>query len=306
MKKIYKSNNIGFCYGVRNAIKIASIVAKNPNIPKPIYLLGSLVHNHHVNEYFNNLGITILNGKSRLEMIQEINLGTVIFTAHGVSDEVKQIAHNKGLNIIDATCPYVERTLHEMKKAMAEGFDILFIGKNDHPETETALTLGDNVYIVNDALDISKIKKPILCHQTTMSSYDVESTYNKLKTNFVNLKKVKMVCNETEKRQKLILDLNTINFVNNSIVIIVGDKSSNNSTKLYEMAKRLNKCDTLFIDNISELDFIKLKDYTNFYLFGGTSTPKAIIDEIEFYINNINNIYEKTIYSKLTLEQYVK
>lgn len=306
MRLIYKSNEIGFCYGVRNAIKIATLASNNPNIKKPIYLLGSLVHNHHVNEYFAKIGIIILDGQSRFDMINTISEGTVIFTAHGVSDIVKDIAISKGLNIIDATCPYVEKTVTEMKKYISNGYNILFIGKYDHPETETALTLSKNVYIVNDNLDITSINKPILCHQTTMSSYDVEETYLKLKHKFNDLKKIKMVCKATEKRQQLILDLKKHSFKDNSLIIVVGDKKSNNSTKLYEMASRINKTDTLFIDNINEIDFLSLKKYDEIHLFGGTSTPKAIIDEIYNVLLNLDDLYDNKITTTLTLEDYIK
>lgn len=306
MRIIKKASEIGFCYGVRNAITIASLVANSPTTIKPIYLLGSLVHNHHVNEYFNSLGIIILDGNSRLEMLDSINCGTVIITAHGVSDKVINKAKDKNLVIVDATCPYVERTVHEMKKKLNEGHDLLFIGKSNHPETETALSLGNNVFLVNDDLDENIIKNPILCHQTTMSNYDIDSTYKKLKLKFSNLKKIKMVCNATEKRQKMIIDLEKYNFLDKSLIIVVGDKTSNNSTKLYEMAKRLNKTDVIFIDNISELNFLNLKQYDEIHLFSGTSTPKSIVDELYNLLLDLDNINIEKLNSKLTLIEYVK
>lgn len=306
MRIIKKANEIGFCYGVRNAIKIATLVANSQTTIKPIYLLGSLVHNHHVNEYFNSLGIKILDGKSRFDMLDSIESGTVIITAHGVSDKVINKAKAKNLVIVDATCPYVERTVTEMKKKLNDGYDLLFIGKSNHPETETALSLGDNVFLVDDNLDKKTINNPILCHQTTMSSFDIDSTYKYLQTKFNNLKKIKMVCNATEKRQKIIIDLAKYNFQEKSLIIVVGDKTSNNSTKLYEMAKRLNKSDVLFIDNISELSFSNLKHYEEIHLFSGTSTPKAIVDELYDLLLDLDNIDVDKIQSKLTLEEYVK
>ena len=306
MRIIKKASEIGFCYGVRNAIKIATLVANNPNAKKPIYLLGSLVHNHHVNDFFSTLGIIILNGKSRFDMLDLIDEGTVIITAHGVSEKVINKAKDKGLNIVDATCPYVERTVEEMKKKLEEGYDILFIGKNDHPEAETALSLADNVYLINKISNNTKINNPILCHQTTMSSYDIDSTYQLLKEKYPDLKKIKMVCNATEKRQKLMIDLNNHLFKEKSLIIVMGDKTSNNSTKLYEMAKRINKVDVLFVDNISELNFNNLKSYDEIHLFGGTSTPKSLIDELYDLLVNLDNINESLISSKLSLEEYIK
>lgn len=306
MRIIKKANEIGFCYGVRNAIKIVSLVANNENTIKPIYLLGSLVHNHHVNEYFQSLGIIILEGKSRYEMLDLIETGTVIITAHGVSDKVLEKAKYKKLTIVDATCPYVDRTVIEMKKKLNDGYDLLFIGKSNHPETETALSLANNVYLVDKNLNDKFINNPILCHQTTMSSYDIESTFNELKTKFKNLKKIKMICNATEKRQKLIMNLKNYNFANKSLIIIIGDKSSNNSTKLFEIANRLNKADVLFIDNITELNFNELKIYEEIQLFSGTSTPKAIVDELYDLLINLDNINANKLESKLSLKEYIE
>ena len=154
--------------------------------------------------------------------------------------------------------------------------------------------------------DENIIKNPILCHQTTMSNYDIDSTYKKLKLKFSNLKKIKMVCNATEKRQKMIIDLEKYNFLDKSLIIVVGDKTSNNSTKLYEMAKRLNKTDVIFIDNISELNFLNLKQYDEIHLFSGTSTPKSIVDELYNLLLDLDNINIEKLNSKLTLIEYVK
>lgn len=306
MRIITKLNEIGFCYGVKRAIKIAEETIKNPLTPKPIYLLGNLVHNHHINEYLESLGIIILNNGTRMQMLDQINSGTVIFTAHGVSDEVVNEAKRKKLNIIDATCPYVEETFKQMKEKANEGYDILFVGKNNHPETETALSLSNKVHVVNDNLNITNTNKLLLCHQTTMSGYDIEETYNKLIKDYPNLQKMNMICKVTEKRQQSILKLNNHNFTNPSLIIIIGDTNSNNSTKLYEMAKRINSTNVLFIDNISELDFDKLKIYNEIIIGSGTSTPEAITNELYFTLLNLDNINKKTIKSTLKLTDYTK
>ena len=139
-----------------------------------------------------------------------------------------------------------------------------------------------------------------------MSSYDIDSTYKKLQSSFTNLKKIKMVCNATEKRQKLIIDLENYNFSENSLIIVLGDKTSNNSTKLYEMAKRLNKTDVLFVDNVSEIDFLKLKQYNEIHLFSGTSTPISIVNELYNLLLDLDNIHTSKLESKLSLEEYIK
>ena len=239
-------------------------------------------------------------------MLDRIESGTVIFTAHGVSQEVRNKAQKIGLHIVDATCPYVRLTFNKMQKAINNGYEILFVGKPNHPETETALSLSQNVYLVN--ADTTKLifRKPLLCHQTTMSSYDIESIFNYLKLKFSNLEKMDMICKVSEKRQKSLLELKNHCFLLPALIIIIGDKSSNNSNKLYEMAKRIHKSDVLFIDSISEIDFQDIKKYNEIILYSGTSTPEAITNELYHLLLNLDNIKEKKILSKLTLKDYPK
>ena len=305
MRKITKLKEIGFCYGVKKAIQIASNAVKDNNVPKPIYLLGNLVHNHHINEYFKQVGIIIVDGKSRLEMLDEIKSGTVIFTAHGVSDKVVTKAKNKGLHIIDATCPYVEATFKNMKEKVNEGYDVLFIGKNNHPETEAALSLSNNVFLANEYNKPNEKQKIIICHQTTMSSYDIEEKYNNIKIKYPQLEKLNMLCTVTERRQRSLLSLNDYNFLNPALIIIIGDKTSNNSTKLYEMAKRLNKTDVLFIDNISELSFNSLKKYNEILITSGTSTPEVITNELYELLLELDDLKQDKIKTKLVSHNYI-
>ena len=287
------------CYIVQDLVK-------NKNVPRPIYLLGDLVHNHHINEYLTSLGIIILRGEKRIDMLDRIESGTVIFTAHGVSQEVRHKAQKMGLTIIDATCPYVKLTFNKMQKAIDNGYEILFVGKPNHPETETALSLSKNVYLVNHDITQLTFKKPLLCHQTTMSSYDIENIFHNLKSNFSNLEKMDMICKVSEKRQKSLLELKHHCFLSPALIIVIGDKSSNNSNKLYEMAKRINKSDVLFIDSISELDFQNIKKYKEIILYSGTSTPESITNELYHLLLNLDNIKEKRISSKLILKDYPK
>ena len=109
MKEIIVVPIQGFCKGVVHAIDKAKNVAKDPHYPRPIYVLGSLVHNRFVNESLEDQGLIILEAKNktRLELLDEIDQGTVIFTAHGVSPAVRQKAQEKHLEVVDASCPFV-------------------------------------------------------------------------------------------------------------------------------------------------------------------------------------------------------
>lgn len=282
MKNVIKFNEQGFCFGVSRSIEIVNNVLKNNNVKKPIYLLGHLVHNFHVNDYFASLGIIILNEQTRLKMLDQINSGTVIITAHGVSNKVIEKAKNKGLDIVDATCPYVIKTVNNIKNKSKEGFKILYIGKTNHPETETIIDEIEDVIVIDQNKSIPKIKnvdtKYILAHQTTLSDYDVKNIASALCKKYSNIEVLEQVCIFPEKRQQ---EINNYMFPNESnLIIVVGDKISNNATKLVEITKRKNVGDVIMLSNCSEVDKVNVSNYDNIYITSATSTPLSIVDEI--------------------------
>ena len=138
--EVIKITPRGYCYGVVDAIQLAKQVAKDPSYPRPIHILGLIVHNRHVVESLQDeYGIISLDGPDRLTLLEQITEGTVIFTAHGVSPAVKARAKERGLTCVDATCPDVTRT-HQLIKDLADkGYQIIYIGKRGHPEPEGAM-----------------------------------------------------------------------------------------------------------------------------------------------------------------------
>jgi 4-hydroxy-3-methylbut-2-enyl diphosphate reductase len=127
----------GYCHGVVEAIRAAKQTAKaHPG--EKIRMLGYLVHNTHVTDELQESGIELVDSDNRLEGLNKIDGGTVIFTAHGVSPAVKDKAAARGLNLVDATCSDVVVT-HDLVKDLAErGYDVVYIGRRGHPEPEGA------------------------------------------------------------------------------------------------------------------------------------------------------------------------
>ncbi|MGQ0421750.1 4-hydroxy-3-methylbut-2-enyl diphosphate reductase, partial [Bacillus sp. HC-Mk] len=159
--KIVKISPRGYCYGVVDAMVIARNAALDKSLPRPIYILGMIVHNKHVTDAFEEDGIITLDGPSRLEILDKIDSGTVIFTAHGVSPEVKQRAKEKGLTTIDATCPDVTKTHDLIEAKKAEGYHVIYIGKKNHPEPEGAVGIApDIVHLIERADDLKTLEIP--------------------------------------------------------------------------------------------------------------------------------------------------
>ncbi len=137
--EVIKISPRGYCYGVVDALQLVRQTAKDPTVPRPIYIIGQIVHNRHAIEELTNLGVITLEGPDRASILEQVNEGTVIFTAHGVSPLVKHRAREHGLNCIDATCPDVTVTHDLVHELAANGYYILYIGKKGHPEPEGVL-----------------------------------------------------------------------------------------------------------------------------------------------------------------------
>ena len=131
--KIIKMNPQGFCHGVIRAIKQIEEILDIDTYEKPLYMYGSLVHNKHVVKHFNDRGII------NIDSINNINHGTIIITAHGLSKIKQQEMINKGLNIIDATCTEVKKTHEYIEQKINDGYDVIYYGKKNHAECMAVL-----------------------------------------------------------------------------------------------------------------------------------------------------------------------
>ncbi len=300
MKNIIKVEHQGFCYGVKHSIKMVLDVLNDKTYPRPIYLLNSIVHNQDVNNYFKEKGVIVLEGKPKLELLDEIKSGTVIFSAHGVSDVVKEKASKMNITVVDATCPFVERSYQLIKKYLNNDYHLLYIGKTKHPETEAVLSFGDNISLITDENNIKIPNSNLIAiaHQTTMSDYDVKSIYDKVKTINEKVIVLPMICNATKLRQDgLKQTLETTN-LSNTLVIIVGDKTSNNCTKLYELALMYTN-NVKFVSNYLELNNFDTSIFDTIIVASGTSTPIINVDNIILYLSN------KKIKDNSHIEKYI-
>lgn len=269
----------GYCKGVICAINIAK---NTKNVKKPIYSLGALIHNKEMIKELKQQGIiTIESTKSRLEMLDDINEGSIIISAHGCAPSVYQKAEEKGLNIIDATCQYVKMTHEEIKKYLSLGYNVYYIGSKKHPECEGALGIDDKIKLITSLNDIKNIEfnnKSFVINQTTLSLYDIkdihEAILNKNKKVIIS----NSICMATTQRQEAVIKAKKVD-----LTIVVGDKMSSNTNKLYELALKTNKA--IKIENVSELYNYDFTNVNEINITSGASTPKYIVDEVIKYLN---------------------
>ncbi|MFL1677567.1 4-hydroxy-3-methylbut-2-enyl diphosphate reductase [Paenibacillus dendritiformis] len=275
----------GYCYGVVDAMVLAQQTARNLDLPRPIYILGMIVHNRHVTDAFEDEGIITLDGANRLDILDQIDSGTVIFTAHGVSPEVRKKAREKGLTTVDATCPDVTRTHDLIREKTAEGYEIIYIGKKGHPEPEGAIGVApDKVHLIETEAEIADLKvgtdRLIITNQTTMSQWDIKHIMNQLIARFPTAEIHNEICMATQERQAAVAE----QAKSCDLVIVVGDPRSNNSNRLAQVSEEIAGVRAFRISDLSELKREWLDGVQIVGVTSGASTPTPITKEVIAYL----------------------
>ncbi|GLJ02108.1 MULTISPECIES: 4-hydroxy-3-methylbut-2-enyl diphosphate reductase [Bacillus] len=284
---VIKISPRGYCYGVVDAMVIAKNAALDKNLPRPIYILGMIVHNKHVTDAFEEDGIYTLDGPNRLDILKQVESGTVIFTAHGVSPEVRQIAEEKGLVAIDATCPDVTKTHELISEKTADGYDIIYIGKKGHPEPEGAVGVApDKVHLVETEADIESLdltsEKLLITNQTTMSQWDVHDLMELIKEKYPHVEYHQEICLATQVRQEAVSQ----QAGQADLTIVVGDPKSNNSNRLAQVSMEIAGTQAYRIGDLSELKLEWLQGVKTVAVTAGASTPTPITKEVIRFLEN--------------------
>lgn len=280
--KVYQIIPRGYCKGVVRAIELAKKHAHQEHV----YILGMIVHNQYIVDALENLGIKTIDkkGASREELLDEINEGTVIITAHGASENVFKKAKAKNLKIVDATCLDVIKTHDLIKDYLSKGIEVLYIGKNGHPESQGALSIDkDHIHLIESTEDIDKLDKTlnyVITNQTTMSLYDVYNLCNYAKENLDNLIIAKETCQATTVRQEAIAKISD----DVDVVFIVGDPHSNNTKKLASIAHDKAHKTTYMVESVNDITLDMLKDKQIAAVSSGASTPTYLTNQVIEYL----------------------
>lgn len=282
----------GFCYGVITAYNRAmDVINNNPN--KKIYMLGWIVHNQKVIDDFIQKGVIILDDKknSRYDLVnsfKSVKNSILILSAHGTSDIVIDLAKSKGFEIVDLTCKYVYKTHDIIEKKINEKYEIIFIGKNNHPETNAIISNFKNIILEEDLLSIEKIKfdpnqKYFCTNQTTISHHDFNNIIEELKKKINKIEFANDICDATTIRQDAIIKMSP----SVDICIIIGDKKSSNTDELYKLAR--NKTEAYKVNDVDEINIEWFKNKKHCAITAGASTPRILIEKIVNFIKgNIN------------------
>lgn len=269
----------GFCFGVKRAV---DQVYEQIETGKTIYTYGPIVHNEEVVKDLEEKGVKVLETREELEQLES---GSVIIRAHGVPREIYELLEQKGLECIDATCPFVKRIHNIVEKESSEGKHIIIIGNPGHPEVEGIVgwCRGSSAVLETpeEALDYTPPEGKEICivSQTTFNYNKFQYIVEIFRKKGYNDSVVNTICNATEERQRSAQKLAT----EADVMIVIGGKHSSNTRKLYEICSR--ECaDTYFIQTLDDLHLELPKAVRLVGITAGASTPNKLIEEVQNYV----------------------
>lgn len=277
MMEIYLSKEDGFCFGVTDAIARASALKG-----EHVYLLGEIIHNEAVTERLKKAGIKVI------EDVEEAPCGTLVIRAHGAEKAVYERAAQKGLKIVDCTCPNVRKIQDIVRRYYADGYQIVILGKATHPEVVGLNGWCDRTALIIDErteLDFSRYPKACIVAQTTFSDDKFEFFLKNIPKEYLKTVEIfKTICYTTIKRQKEAARLAETC----DAIVVLGSFKSNNTKELYEICR--HRCNDVFwISRPDELDYKQAKKFKKVGIVSGASTPREQSLEV---ISNMENITE--------------
>jgi 4-hydroxy-3-methylbut-2-en-1-yl diphosphate reductase len=266
----------GFCAGVDRAIEIVERALTK--FGAPIYVRHEIVHNTYVVADLKAKGAIFI------EELEEVPAGaTLVFSAHGVSQAVRQEAKVRGFNIFDATCPLVTKVHVEVAKLHKEGYDFIMIGHKGHPEVEGTMgQLTEGIYLVEDVADVARVQvaqsdKLAVVTQTTLSVDDAAEIMAAVKQRFPQVREPKQqdICYATQNRQDAVKVLAPAV----DVLIVVGSPTSSNSNRLRELAERLGTA-AYMVDQPEDLRAEWFVGKQRVGLTAGASAPDILVQRV--------------------------
>lgn len=270
----------GFCFGVDHAVKAAYACLQNPGRKLPVYMLGAITHNEYVVADLLSRGMKLVENVGDIEPDS-----TVIIRAHGISPDIREMLKNRNCDVIDCTCPYVEKIHRIVRKASGEGKNVIISGTEGHPEV--AGICGEckgHVRVIGKAGDVKElgpeIGNSILVSQTTFSAEEFQKIRENITNKIAKDQIFDTICSTTENRQREARDIAAVS----DYMLVIGSRGSSNTMKLFDICK--SRCaGTYLIGDASDLrkllpDLdVRSADVT-VGITAGASTPESIIREV--------------------------
>ena len=270
----------GFCFGVRRAVD--TVYEQVEQAEGPIYTYGPIVHNETVVQELEEKGVKVLNSE---EELKSLTSGTVIIRAHGVGEKVYELLKQQGVNLVDATCPFVKKIHRIARKEEANGRHILIIGNAKHPEVEGIRGWCEKpAYVVESLEEAENFALPMgekLCivSQTTFNYNKFEDIVEIISKKGYDIIVLNTICSATEERQTEAREIAS----DVDAMIVIGGSHSSNTQKLFEICKK--ECEnTYYIQSLDDLDLKTSQSIRCVGITAGASTPNKIIEELQKHV----------------------
>ena len=273
--RVVIAQHAGICYGVERALKLAGEAADGGG---SVHTLGPLIHNPQAVQALKDRGVFVASG------VDEVAEGTLVIRSHGVDPAVIVAAGEAGLEVIDATCPFVSTAQRHAADLTQEGYSVVIVGEAEHPEVEGILAhAGGSALIVQHASDLPErlpSKRVGVVVQTTQSASRLEEVVSALLGRVSELRVFNTICSATTKRQIAADELARTA----DVMIVVGGRNSGNTTRLAEICRAVN-VRVHHVETADELDSAWFKGAEVVGVTAGASTPdeqiRGVIDAIE-------------------------
>jgi len=267
--EVILADYLGFCYGVKRAIKIAR---ENASEDGTSCTLGPIIHNPQMVERLKAEGV------GTVDRLEELPEGTIIIRSHGVGPEVYQEAEERGLRVVDATCPHVKKAQLSAKELVDEGYNVVIIGEKQHPEVKSIFEWsGRKARVLETEAEAKELdscaKLGIVC-QTTFSGAKFRQIAMHLLEKSRDVRILRTICTATDQRQAAAIDLAQ----HVDLMLVIGGKNSANTTRLAQLCNEY--CLTYHIETAAELRDEWFDKIEKIGITAGASTPDWIIKEV--------------------------
>ena len=268
MIEVTLAKSAGFCYGVKRAVQITNEALKQYN---KLYSRGNVVNNKIV------VNAMELKGLKRFCNITELNQNSnVLIRAHGITNQELKEYEQLRCNIIDATCPNVKKIHEIVKKYANTDYEIIIIGDKNHPEVLGIASYAENnINVIDNEDEVKNYDKVCVVEQTTFSKEYAQRIIDKISLASKEQIIYNTICEATMTRQNDVRELAKTH----EMVVVVGDKESANSNRLYEIAKSINK-NTIFIESAEQININEFSSYSKVGVTAGASTPDEVINTV--------------------------
>ena len=283
--KVETAKSAGFCFGVKRAVET---VYEQIEIAKEqgerLYTYGPIIHNEQVVSDLEQQGVTVLKDFSELEALKR---GIVVIRSHGVDKKTTDFIRENGLKLVDATCPFVKKIHKTVMEKSREGYDIIIIGNESHPEVQGIKGWSESaVTILNSVEEAEQFtaeagRKLCIVSQTTFNYKKFHKMVEIIQKKRYDIIVVNTICNATNERQVEAREIAS----RSDAMIVIGGRNSSNTQKLYEICKEECK-NTYYIQTLEDLDLKPLETCKNVGITAGASTPNNIIEEVQTKCQN--------------------